>query len=60
MSDSNMQFPTDRCVEMINKVSDLLHDRELEKRKDQAEADWHKTLEKLWPLKSNEKRSSAS
>lgn len=55
-----MQFPTDRCVEMINKVSDLLHDRELEKRKDQAEADWQKTLEKLWPLKSNEKPSSAS
>lgn len=47
-----MQFPADRRVEVIiDKVSDILHDRELEKRKDQAEIDWNKTLEKLWPLK---------
>lgn len=47
-----MRVPADRRVgEMIDKVSDLIHDRELEKRQDRAEADWLQTLEKLWPLK---------
>jgi hypothetical protein len=56
-----MWFATDRRLEvMTSKVADLIHDREIEKRKDQAEADWFKTLETLWPLKSNEKPNSAS
>lgn len=47
-----MRLPTDRRVgEMIDKVADFIHDRRLEKLKDQAETDWCKTLEILWPLK---------
>jgi len=45
---------------MIDKVSDLIRDRELEKLKDQAESDWKQTLEKLWPSKLNGKQSYVS
>lgn len=56
-----MRLTTDRRVGQIaDDVADLLHDRRIEKLKDQAEQDWMRTLEKLWPLKSNEKQSSAS
>lgn len=53
-----MWQPADRRLgEMIDKVNDLLHDRELAKMMDQAEDDWNKTLKKLWPLKKEQSNS---
>lgn len=49
-----------RLGEMIDRVSDLLHDRKIEKLKDQAEEDWKRTLDKLWPLKSSAKQNCVS
>jgi hypothetical protein len=44
-------------VEVIEKLARQAEQKKKDKAVAQAEKDFHKTLEKLWPLKSNEKQS---
>jgi hypothetical protein len=53
-----MRTSSDRCVEQIVQILERrLSEIQKEKLREQAEKDFHTTLEKLWLLTSNEKPS---
>jgi hypothetical protein len=50
-----MRESTDRCLQMIKEVKDLLIQSKKKELHERARKHFEETLEKLWPLKSNEK-----
>lgn len=52
-----MRESSDRCLQVIKAVKDLLTQQKKKEAQERARKCFEQTLDKLWPTKSNEKQN---